>query len=53
MDLQLTAEHKMIQDMARDFAQKEIAPSSPIFWTVSAGKDAASSIWAAMGAISF
>jgi alkylation response protein AidB-like acyl-CoA dehydrogenase len=26
MDLQLTAEHKMIQDMARDFAQKEIAP---------------------------
>ena len=26
MDLQLTAEHKMIQDMARDFSQKEIAP---------------------------
>jgi alkylation response protein AidB-like acyl-CoA dehydrogenase len=26
MDLQLTAEHKMIQEMARDFAQKEIAP---------------------------
>jgi alkylation response protein AidB-like acyl-CoA dehydrogenase len=26
MDLQLTAEHKMIQDMARDFARKEIAP---------------------------
>jgi alkylation response protein AidB-like acyl-CoA dehydrogenase len=26
MDLQLTTEHKMIQDMARDFAQKEIAP---------------------------
>jgi len=26
MDLHLTAEHKMIQDMARDFAQKEIAP---------------------------
>jgi alkylation response protein AidB-like acyl-CoA dehydrogenase len=26
MDLQLTEEHKMIQDMARDFAQKEIAP---------------------------
>ena len=26
MDLQLTAEHKMIQEMARDFSQKEIAP---------------------------
>ena len=26
MDLQLTEEHKMIRDMARDFAQKEIAP---------------------------
>ena len=26
MDLHLTAEHKMIQDMARDFAHKEIAP---------------------------
>ncbi len=26
MDLKLDAEHKMIQDMARDFAQKEIAP---------------------------
>jgi alkylation response protein AidB-like acyl-CoA dehydrogenase len=26
MDLKLTAEHKMIQDMARGFAQKEIAP---------------------------
>ena len=26
MDLKLTGEHKLIQDMARDFAQKEIAP---------------------------
>ena len=26
MDLKLTEEHKMIQDMAREFAQKEIAP---------------------------
>ncbi len=26
MDLKLTEEHKLIQDMARDFAQKEIAP---------------------------
>jgi alkylation response protein AidB-like acyl-CoA dehydrogenase len=26
MDLQLTDEHKMIRDMAREFAQKEIAP---------------------------
>lgn len=26
MDLKLTEEHRMIQDMARDFAQKEIAP---------------------------
>jgi alkylation response protein AidB-like acyl-CoA dehydrogenase len=26
MDLKLSEEHKMIQDMARDFAQKEIAP---------------------------
>ncbi len=26
MDLQLTEEHRMIQDAARDFAQKEIAP---------------------------
>ena len=26
MDLRLTEEHKMIRDMARDFAQKEIAP---------------------------
>ncbi len=26
MDLQLGAEHKMIQDMARDFAEKEIKP---------------------------
>ena len=26
MDLQLTEEHKLIRDMARDFAQKEIAP---------------------------
>lgn len=26
MDLQLTDEHRMIRDMARDFAQKEIAP---------------------------
>ena len=26
MDLNLTEEHRMIQDMARDFAQKEIAP---------------------------
>ncbi len=26
MDLKLTEEHKMIQDMARDFARKEIAP---------------------------
>jgi len=26
MDLTLTEEHKMIRDMARDFAQKEIAP---------------------------
>jgi len=26
MDLQLSDEHRMIQDMARDFAQKEIAP---------------------------
>ena len=26
MDLQLTEEHKMIRDMAREFAQKEIAP---------------------------
>jgi alkylation response protein AidB-like acyl-CoA dehydrogenase len=26
MDLTLTVEHKMIQEMARDFAQKEIAP---------------------------
>ncbi len=26
MDLRLTEEHKMIQEMARDFAQKEIAP---------------------------
>jgi alkylation response protein AidB-like acyl-CoA dehydrogenase len=28
MDLQLTEEHKLIRDMARDFAQKEIAPIS-------------------------
>jgi alkylation response protein AidB-like acyl-CoA dehydrogenase len=26
MDLQLTEEHKMIRDMAREFAQNEIAP---------------------------
>ena len=26
MDLQLSDEHRMIRDMARDFAQKEIAP---------------------------
>lgn len=26
MDLELTEEHRMIRDMARDFAQKEIAP---------------------------
>ncbi len=26
MDLKLTEEHKLLQDMARDFAQKEIAP---------------------------
>ena len=26
MDLKLSEEHKMLQDMARDFAQKEIAP---------------------------
>ena len=26
MDLKLTEEHRMIQDMARDFAQREIAP---------------------------
>jgi alkylation response protein AidB-like acyl-CoA dehydrogenase len=26
MDLKLSEEHKMIQDMARDFAQKELAP---------------------------
>jgi alkylation response protein AidB-like acyl-CoA dehydrogenase len=26
MDLKLTEDHKLIQDMARDFAQKEIAP---------------------------
>ena len=26
MDLKLTEEHRMIQDMARDFAQNEIAP---------------------------
>jgi len=26
MDLRLTEEHKLLQDMARDFAQKEIAP---------------------------
>jgi len=26
MDLTLTEEHKMIRDMARDFAEKEIAP---------------------------
>ena len=26
MDLNLTEEHRMIRDMARDFAQKEIAP---------------------------
>ena len=26
MDLTLTEEHRMIQDMARDFARKEIAP---------------------------
>jgi len=26
MDLHLSDEHRMIRDMARDFAQKEIAP---------------------------
>jgi alkylation response protein AidB-like acyl-CoA dehydrogenase len=31
MDLQLTEEHKMIRDMARDFAQKEIAPVAAHF----------------------
>jgi alkylation response protein AidB-like acyl-CoA dehydrogenase len=28
MDLKLTEEHRMIRDMARDFAQKEIAPTA-------------------------
>ena len=31
MDLQLTEEHKMIRDMAREFAQKEIAPVAAHF----------------------
>jgi alkylation response protein AidB-like acyl-CoA dehydrogenase len=31
MDLQLTEEHKMIRDMAREFAQKEIAPIAAQF----------------------
>ncbi len=31
MDLQLTEEHKMIRDMARDFAQNEIAPVAAHF----------------------
>jgi alkylation response protein AidB-like acyl-CoA dehydrogenase len=29
MDLRLTEEHKLLRDMARDFAQKEIAPIAP------------------------
>ncbi len=31
MDLKLTEEHRMIRDMARDFAQKEIAPIAAQF----------------------
>jgi len=31
MDLQLTEEHKMIRDMAREFAEKEIAPIAAHF----------------------
>jgi alkylation response protein AidB-like acyl-CoA dehydrogenase len=31
MDLQLTEEHRMIRDMAREFAQKEIAPVAAHF----------------------
>ncbi len=31
MDLQLTEEHKMIRDMAREFAQNEIAPVAAHF----------------------
>jgi len=31
MDLQLTEEHRMIRDMAREFAQKEIAPIAAHF----------------------
>jgi len=31
MDLQLTEEHKMIRDMAREFAQKEIVPGAAHF----------------------
>ncbi len=31
MDLQLTEEHKMLRDMAREFAQKEIAPIAAHF----------------------
>ena len=31
MDLQLTEEHKMIRDMAREFAQNEIAPMAAHF----------------------
>jgi alkylation response protein AidB-like acyl-CoA dehydrogenase len=44
MDLKLTEEHKLLQDMARDFAQKEIAPiaaeidEQAIFPTETVGK---------------
>ena len=31
MNLELTEEHRMIQQMARDFAQKEIAPIAAEF----------------------